>query len=490
MNMSTVKRSLVALAAFALLAASCGQYEHVHANAVANGEVAASSGDLSGGGTDTTGSLGGDTTGGTSTSGGDFTSGGTSTGTGTTGTDTTGGSDTGGSDTGGSDTGGSTQPPPSSAGDTTGVTANSITIGLHAPVTGAAPVPVNSFEQGVNLYWKYGDNGKPVKIFGRSVNVVFKDDHYNPSYARQVCQQMAEQDKAFLLIGGAGTDQIKACAEYSQSQGIPYLSAGVTETELNNFSTYFGISATYPAQTVLLDQYIAHSFTNDTSQIVMIAEDTPNFDDAVAVFQKDFPGAKIYRPAKNDDGSSMAPNICAGPQPLYKVVYPLVAPVYYLEMAKAASCHPQYLGVGLTNGLDTVANAGCAANNSTDGAQFFNPSPAWQDRAKFDKSYEVAIAAAQKDKSDFPDDDVVWLLWGLMKTVGSLLDQGGQNLTRGGFIEAAQNAKVHTGVYPDLQFSPSDHFGASQVHVLQNLCKSRGNTAGYYVTKYAFKTSF
>jgi len=393
------------------------------------------------------------------------------------------------SSTGGGSSG--AKPSSGSNNDATGVTGTTITIGLHAPVTGAAPVPVNSFQQGVRLYWDFGNNGKPVTIFGRHVHVVFQDDHYNPSYARQVCQQMAQQQHAFLLIGGAGTDQIKACAEYAQSLGIPYLSAGVTEQELSNFSTYFALSATYPYQTGLLDQYIKHNYTSDNAQVVMIAEDTPNFDDAVAQFQKDFPSAKVYRPAKNDDGSSMAPNICAGPQPIYKVVYPLVAPVYYLEMAKAASCHPQYLGVGLTNGIDTVANAGCAANNSTDQAQFFNPSPAWQDRNKFDKTYETAIAAAEKaTNNNFPNDDIVWLLWGLMKDVGALLQNAGQNLTRGGFISATDHASIKTGVYPDLQFSPSNHFGARQVHVLQNVCKSRGNQAGYYITKYAFKTSF
>src|SRR5438309_2101317 len=299
---------------------------------------------------------------------------------------------------------------------------------------------------------------------------------------------MAQQDHAFLLIGGAGTDQIKACAEYAQSQGIPYLSAGVTESELNSFSTYFALSATYPYQTKLLDQEIKHGVTSQSSQVAMIAEDTPNFDDAVAQFQRDFPGAKVYRPAKNDDGSSMAPNLCAGPTPLYKVVYPLVAPVYYLEMAKATSCHPQYLGVGLTNGIDTVASTGCAANNSTAGAQFFNPWPAWQDRSKFDPSFETAIAAAQKKQSSFPDDDIVWGLWGLMKTVGQLLQDAGKNLTRTGFIASTEKAGVHTGIYPDLHFSPNNHFGASQVHLLLNVCKSRGNTAGYYITKEAFKS--
>src|SRR5205807_9299379 len=132
-------------------------------------------------------------------------------------------------------------------------------------------------------------------------------------------------------------------------------------------------------------------------------------------FQKDFPGAKVYRPAKNDDGSSMAANICAGPQPVYKVVFPLVAPVYYLEMAKAASCHPQYLGIGLST-IDQVASTGCAANRSTEGAQFFNPAPAWQDRNRFDPSYERAVAAYHKatPNSSGLDDDAMWGAWGLM----------------------------------------------------------------------------
>ena len=160
-------------------------------------------------------------------------------------------------------------------------------------------------------------------------------------------------------------------------------------------------------------------------------------------------------------------------------------------MAKATSCHPQYMGVGLTNGIDQVASTGCAANNSTQGAEFFNPSPAWQDRNSFDPSFETAIAAARKaNGGSFPDDDIVWLLWGLSKDVGDLLKNAGQNLTRSGFISATEHARVRTGIYPALQFSPSDHFGASSVNDLVNVCKSRGNDAGYYKTKYSFKSSF
>jgi hypothetical protein len=247
----------------------------------------------------------------------------------------------------------------------------------------------------------------------------------------------------------------------------------------------------YPAQSVLLVNYIKHVLhVTDGHDVAMVAENSSNFQDAVNAFTQAFPGVTVYRPGKNDNGSSMAANLCTGSIKNFKVVFPLVAPVYYLEMAKAANCNPQYAGVGLTEGIDTVASAGCAANNSTVDAQFFNPSPAWDKHYQFDRSYDTAIQAAQKDKSDYPNDDIVWLLWGLMKDVGGLLQQGGQNLTREGFIYSTSHASVRTGVYPDLHYSPSDHFGASQVQVLQNICKSRGNSAGYYITKYSFKTAF
>ncbi|MEW6476522.1 MAG: hypothetical protein AB1679_30040, partial [Actinomycetota bacterium] len=39
--------------------------------------------------------------------------------------------------------------------DRTGVTDTTIRIGIHAPVTGAAPFPQSAFEQSNNLYWKF-----------------------------------------------------------------------------------------------------------------------------------------------------------------------------------------------------------------------------------------------------------------------------------------------------------------------------------------------
>jgi len=53
----------------------------------------------------------------------------------------------------------------------------------------------------------------------------------------------------------------------------------------------------------------------------------------------------------------------------------------------------------------------------------------------------------------------------------------GQNLTRAGFVQTAANTKnLGTGLNPVLSFSPDDHFGASQVHVLQAVCAGSGGS--------------
>src|SRR5205814_1693329 len=90
---------------------------------------------------------------------------------------------------------------------------DTVVIGIHAPITGAAPVTLNSFTSEKDLFWRYGNGGRPVTVYGRHVRVVVQDDQYNPSHAQQVCQQMVQQDHAFVLVGGAGTDQIVACAQ-------------------------------------------------------------------------------------------------------------------------------------------------------------------------------------------------------------------------------------------------------------------------------------
>jgi branched-chain amino acid transport system substrate-binding protein len=464
-----MRRHGIALAAFALLAAACGQYSGVHERAAGQGQISAGqTGITSPTGTGTTGTTGTGAIGGT---------GGTTTGavgsTGTTTTGTTGG--TTGTDAGG--TGGTSAAPsaPATGGTTTGVTANTIKIGVHAPLTGAAPLKASSFDHGKDLYWEKGCGGKPCLIFGRKVETVFQDDQYNPSHARAVCAQMAEQQQAFLLIGGGGTDQIQACATYAASKGIPYLSAGVTETGLTTLPNYFALSMSYADQVPLLVKYMKANagglaWNGDPARVAAVITNSPNFDDAANAFGQALPGATIIRPEKNERGNSMAGRLCLGTVKNYDVVFPLTAPTYFLEMAGFAKCNPQYVGVGVTMGLNQVASVGCQTGGLAN-ARFFSPAPAYIDAAKFDPVFKQAGGL----------DDIEFLLWGLSKALHQLFLKAGQNLSREGFIASTQTASVKSNVFPDLKFSPTNHFGAKTAHVLRADCSK-----GQYVTEIPF----
>jgi hypothetical protein len=288
---------------------------------------------------------------------------------------------------------------------------------------------------------------------------------------------MVEQDKVFLLIGGGGTDQIQSCARYAASVGVPYLSAGVTEIGIRGLQNYFALSMSYAQQGPLLAQYIKREFTDEAARVAMVATDTPNFDDAVDSFTEAFPGVKVFRPAKNERGSSMAGNLCTGSVKNFDVVYPLVAPTYYLEMAAAAKCQPQYAGVGVTQGLDTVAATGCRAGNSTANAVFFSPAPAFADSNDYDPEFRKAGGT----------DDIMFLLWGVAKSLHQLFEMVGPGISRESFIAETETATLHSGVYPDIEYSPDNRFGAKQVHVLKVVCTG---DSGHHETIEAFKSSF
>ncbi|MFL5798154.1 MAG: ABC transporter substrate-binding protein [Actinomycetota bacterium] len=485
------RRPLFALVAALVLLAACGQYPNVHARAY--GVQAAGAGRAARGSGFTAGGLdggnlgapplkGGGGGGGLRTSGGGG-GGAAGGGIGGSGTGSGGGAGSGGTSGGRSGGGGGGGGGGSGGGGGGPAWGDTVVIGIHAPITGAAPVTLNSFTSEKDLFWRYGNGGRPVTVYGRHVRVVVQDDQYNPSHAQQVCQQMVQQDHAFVLVGGAGTDQIVACAQYAQSVGEPYLSAGVNQQYLAPLSDYFAVSESYPQQVGPLAEYIKRSFTTDCSKVIMIAEDTPNFDDAVAGFQHACPGATIQRVGKNsNDAGSVGGQLCLGTTPRYAAVFPLVAPVYFLQMAGAArSCDPQYTGIGITEGVDTVANSFCAYGKSGE-MQFFSPGVAFHDSQKFDPRF---VAAAHK--AGVQADDIGWLLWGFNLGVYNFLKSAGPNLSKAGFMRAVSTFHGSTAGFSTIQYSPGDHFGGRSFNVLSNVCTGNG---GYFVTKAANVSHF
>lgn len=456
-------------AALAMLALACGQKPGVHEQLAATGGAGTGTG------------LGGETGAGAAGNGAAAGGGGATAAGGASEGGTTGGGTGGG--------GGAAAPAASGPADRTGVTKDSITIGIHAPVTGAAPFPADAFALGRDVYWKW--SGAP-KINGRSVNVLFEDDQYSPVTARDRCRKMAEQQKAFMLIGGGGTDQIQACAQYAASNNIPYLSAGVTEIGIDTLPNYFAVSMTYAQQGELLWQLITKDsrLKASTNNVAMVRTDTPNFDDAHDAFLQ---AAKkrgknlVYdrtlpkNPTQNDYNQTALELNSANAE----VVYILTAPTHYVQLTArlAPGYRPWWVGVGITMGLNAVLETGCnTSNNAIDKALFFSPFPGLDKIDSLDPNYRKAYR--ERNEGAEPDDIGV-VLWGLHKTLHDMFKNVGADLSRQSFISKTQTGSFSSNVFPPLKYTPQNHLGSSQVHLLKANCST-----GQHVTEKTFVGGF
>ena len=358
------------------------------------------------------------------------------------------------------------QDPGDGPGTTTGIEGDTIKIGGHAPVTGAAPVPASSFAKSARIYWDHIGNG----INGRKVEAHFENDNFNPSTAVSKCRELVEDVKVFLLIGIAGADQIYACARYAESMGVPYLSGGVMESGVSSFTTYKAIWMSYADQAPLLADMMVSTLGADDEKNGMIRFNTPGFTDGHDAFLSAMSKAgasvdydrAVPKTAGQTDAQSVATDLVS--QHIQNV-YVLTSPTFFIQLAAQTSQQnyfPQFVGVGLTMTIDTVANAACRNRGSIDKAKFFAPVPAYANADQFDREFRQAGGT----------DDIQFMGWGIAKVVGELLKAPGKNLTRENFLyETAKTNGLKTGVLPEVSFG-GDNFGGTAMHLNQANCSA------------------
>jgi branched-chain amino acid transport system substrate-binding protein len=392
--------------------------------------------------------------------------------------------ETSSSSSGGGGGGGGTREPQGS--DRTGVTDDAITLAIHAPVTGAAPLPSTSFEKARDIYWRWVIEEKGQKILGRSkVDVIFADDRYEPTTAVQVCRQLAS--RAFSVAGGGGTDQIQACGGLAAQARIPYISPGVTEAGLEGNPWYFASSMTYKQQGPLLAQMVKKEFGNKKTAAVIM--NTPNFNDALQGWEAGVKasGLNYFQTFRSERSSNpnFGPIIQQLQSAKVEVVYVNMSPLNYIQFAQAASGQGakfQFVGVGVTMGLNAVLSSGCP---DVDKGMFFSPFPAIETANKIDPDF---IAASRKFNA--PADDIAFAIWGLNKAMHEVFKRYektfGNDLTREDLRAVIESAgKIETGVFPPVQYSPQQHFGGTGVHVLRADCsRTEYRDAGTFKTRF------
>lgn len=352
--------------------------------------------------------------------------------------------------------------------DRTGITNSTIKIGIHAPISGAAAV--STFEQGVGVYSEWA--GQIKGLGNRRIEVVYRDDHFDPATARTVCKELVEKEKVFLLIGGAGVDQIKSCAEYAASAGIPYFSPGVTEGPFRGMQNYFALSETYSQQNVQLGQLIKNQIKKNKIGIVLT--DSPLLKETADSFKAQaaknglqivYEGKLAKDAGKNQTDTQVSNLKGKGADVVYALISPTVFG-YLVASAKQQSYQPTFTGPGLSVGVNLVATATCPPPPFPD-IRYLSPMVQTDVIDTYDKDYNPAY----RERNGNNGDDIGILLWGLEKAIRLMMEATGPEISRQSLIKTLTSGKTFTtNVYAPLSYGAVPHWGAKATTLLTIDC--------------------
>jgi branched-chain amino acid transport system substrate-binding protein len=106
-----------------------------------------------------------------------------------------------------------------SAASDVGVTADSVKIGAHFPLTGVAAPGYSEIPTGARAYFDYVNAHGGVD--GRKIEYIVKDDAYDPTKTSQVTNELVLQDEIFAMVGGLGTPTHSAVVDFLNSEEVP-----------------------------------------------------------------------------------------------------------------------------------------------------------------------------------------------------------------------------------------------------------------------------
>ncbi len=137
-----------------------------------------------------------------------------------------------------------------------GVTDTTIKLGTYQPLSGPL-APYAVLGRTIASFFKMvNDRGG---IHGRKIELLMRDDGYNPANTRIVAKELVERDKVFAFVGGLGTPTGLAVADYLNEHKIPHVApASGYSGWANPPKTYLFAQATnYAVESRLLTRYAA-----------------------------------------------------------------------------------------------------------------------------------------------------------------------------------------------------------------------------------------
>jgi ABC-type branched-subunit amino acid transport system substrate-binding protein len=145
-----------------------------------------------------------------------------------------------------------------------GITATTITIGSHQPLTGIAAPGYDEIAPASDAYFQYVNAHGG--IYGRKIKYIYLNDEYNPAMTTTVVHQLILQDNVYAIFNGLGTPTHLAVAPFINSEHVPDVFVASGCECWNAPSTLpdtFGWQLDYIREGKILGSYIEQHFKNE-----------------------------------------------------------------------------------------------------------------------------------------------------------------------------------------------------------------------------------
>jgi branched-chain amino acid transport system substrate-binding protein len=180
-----------------------------------------------------------------------------------------------------------------------GITATSVTIGSHQPLTGVAAPGYDEIAPASKAYFDYINASGGIN--GRKINYTYLDDGYNPATTSTDVHKLVEQDKVFAIFNGLGTPTHEAVVPYLNQQKVPDLfvaSGCLCWNQPTTDPETFGWQPDYTVEGKVLGQYIAKNFAGE--KVGIFAQNDDFGTNGIKGLEEELPASSIVSTQRYD----------------------------------------------------------------------------------------------------------------------------------------------------------------------------------------------
>jgi branched-chain amino acid transport system substrate-binding protein len=366
---------------------------------------------------------------------------------------------------------GSPPTPAPGGGTTTGVTKDSITLGVFYPRTGAY---AGLFRNVPVVVQAALDEAGP--IHGRKLILKTYDDGTADAATIQTEEKRA-RDENFALLSVV-SESNAVLAPLADRHRVPLIVGNIDEKVAVPLTTVFSVLPYWARQAKILPGFIQNVLGGAAKRIGIVYEGTSTAIDAKEAFKVkaaelglrvvfEQPIAQNQSACANEVANLQSHNV----ELVFMMNGPLGA-ICMLRDARALGYRPTWTGVGISWEANVVASA------SGGGAEGIRKLTAFATLETPAGRHFSEVLRRYAPNSGGDNDDVMLLYYGLFQTLLEGLRRAGPDLTREGFVRTFETAMngFDSGYLPPPTFGPGDRSGPLAVGVVACCTNGRWTT--------------